>query len=69
MKKVRQTDRQTDRQVAAKRVRLGLVEYCQAYNISRTLVGNKIVGHSDVVAAAPTAPTTSCILDFNTWLQ
>ena len=38
---------------------------CQIYhkisNISRTLVGNKIVDHSDVVGALPvsTAPTTS----------
>ena len=33
------------------------------YNISRTLVGNKIVGHSDVVGASPVdaAPTTSSL--------
>ena len=31
--------------------------YRQVTNISRTLVGNKIVDHSDVVGAAPT--TTS----------
>ena len=33
----------------------------QTSNISRTLVGNKIVDHSDVVGASPvgTAPTTS----------
>ena len=35
--------------------------YCQVSNISRTLVGNKIVDHSDVVGASPVgaAPTTS----------
>ena len=35
--------------------------YRQVSNISRALVGNSIVGHSDVVGAAPTgdAPTTS----------
>ena len=35
--------------------------YCQVSNISRSLVGNKIVDHSDVVGASPvgTAPTTS----------
>ena len=35
--------------------------YCQTSNISRTLVGNNFVDHSDVVGAAPTgaAPTTS----------
>ena len=35
--------------------------YSQAYNISRTLVGNKIVIHSGVVGASPVgaAPTTS----------
>ena len=33
----------------------------QVSNISRTLVGNKIVDHSDVVGASPVgaAPTTS----------
>ena len=36
-------------------------DYCQTSNISRTLVGNKIVDQSDVVGAVPTgdAPTTS----------
>ena len=36
-------------------------QYCQTYNISCTLVSNKIVDHSDVVGASPvgTAPTTS----------
>ena len=35
--------------------------YRKVSNISRTLVGNKIVDHSDVVGASPvdTAPTTS----------
>ena len=35
--------------------------YLQTSNISRTLVGNKIVNHSDVVGASPVgaAPTTS----------
>ena len=35
--------------------------YCQISNIEHTLVGNKIVDHSDVVGASPvgTAPTTS----------
>ena len=35
--------------------------YHQTFNIRRTLVGNKIVDHSDVVGAAPVgpAPTTS----------
>ena len=35
--------------------------YSQTSNISFTLVGNKIVDHSDVVEASPvgTAPTTS----------
>ena len=36
-------------------------EYRQVSNISRTIVGNKIVDNSDVVGAAPisAAPTTS----------
>ena len=36
-------------------------KYCQTSNISYTLVGNKIVDHSDVVGASPVgaAPTTS----------
>ena len=35
--------------------------YRQVSNISRTLAGNKIVDHSDVVGASPVgaAPTTS----------
>ena len=35
--------------------------YCQVSNIRRTLVGYKIVDHSDVVGASPfgAAPTTS----------
>ena len=41
-------------------------EYHKTSNISRTLVGNKIVDHSDVVGASPVsaAPTTSLFL---TW--
>ena len=37
------------------------IDYRQVSNIRRTLVGNKIVDHSDVVGAAPVgaAPTTS----------
>ena len=36
-------------------------EYCKTCNIRPTLVGNKIVDHSDVVGASPVgaAPTTS----------
>ena len=36
-------------------------DYRQVSNISRTLVGNKIVDHSDVVGASPVgaAPTTT----------
>ena len=38
--------------------------YRQVSNISRTLVGNKIADHSDVVGASPVgaAPTTSSFL-------
>ena len=38
-----------------------LLHYCQTYNISHTLVNNKIVNHSGVVGASPVsaAPTTS----------
>ena len=38
-------------------------EYRQVPNISRTLVGNTIVDHSDVVGASPVgaAPTTSSL--------
>ena len=38
--------------------------YCKTSNTSRTLVGNKIVDHSDVVGASPVgaAPTTSSFL-------
>ena len=40
---------------------IGKLSYCQTYNISHILVGNKIVDHSDVVGASPVgaAPTTS----------
>ena len=36
-------------------------KYCPLSNIRRTLVGNQIVEHSDVVGASPVgaAPTTS----------
>ena len=39
----------------------GLGKYRKTSNISRTLVGNKIVDNSDVVGASPVgaAPTTS----------
>ena len=39
----------------------GITFYRQVPNISRTLEGNKIVNHSDVVGASPVgaAPTTS----------
>ena len=39
-------------------------KYPQTFNISHTLVGNKIVDHSDVVETPPvgTAPTTSSFL-------
>ena len=38
--------------------------YRKTSNISRTLVGNKIVDHSDVVGASPVgaAPTASSLL-------
>ena len=38
-----------------------MFNYGQTSNISRPLVGNKIVDHSDVVGASPVgaAPTTS----------
>ena len=38
--------------------------YRQVSNISRTLVGNKIANHSDVLGASPVgaAPTTSSFL-------
>ena len=44
--------------------------YCKVSNIRRTLVGHRIVDHSDVVGASPVgaAPTTYS-LSLNTWLQ
>ena len=38
-----------------------VLKYCKTSNISRTLVGYKIVDNSDVVGASPVgaAPTTS----------
>ena len=41
---------------------MGIIDTCyKTSNISRTLVGNKIVDHSDVVGATPVgaAPTSS----------
>ena len=40
---------------------VNISKYRQVSNIRRTLVGNKIVDHSDVVGASPVgaAPTTS----------
>ena len=40
------------------------LDYCEAFNINHTLVGIKIVDHSDVVGASPAdaAPTTSSFL-------
>ena len=40
------------------------IKYCQTSYISHTLVGNIIIGHSDVVGAAAVsaAPTTSSFL-------
>ena len=45
-----------------------IITYRQVSNISCTLVGNKIVDHSDVIGASlvGAAPTTS---SFSTWLQ
>ena len=38
-----------------------IVSYRETFNISRTLVGNRIVDHSDVIEESPVdaAPTTS----------
>ena len=46
----------------------GVDKYCKTSNISRTLVGDKIIDPSDVVGASPVgaAPTTSSL---STWLQ
>ena len=43
------------------RISINLGYYRQVSNIRRTLVGNEIVDHSDVVGASPVgpAPTTS----------
>ena len=43
---------------------LVLNTYCQTSNIKHTLIGNKLVDHSDVVGASPVdaAPTTSSFL-------
>ena len=49
---------------------LSCINYRQASDIRRILVGNKIVDHSDVVGASlvGAAPTTYSILTY-TWLQ
>ena len=46
-------------------INIPISNYRQVSNISRTLDGNQIVDHSDVVGASPvgTAPTTSSFLD------
>ena len=38
-----------------------ILDYRQVFDLRRTLIGNKIVDHSDVVGASPVgaAPTTS----------
>ena len=43
------------------KTKTAIVDYRKTSNIIRTLVGNKIVDHSDVVGASPVgaAPTTS----------
>ena len=41
------------------RERIGNHEYRQTSNISRTLIGNKIVDHSDVVGASPVGVDTT----------
>ena len=40
---------------------MSAIAYLQTFNICRTLLGNKIVDHSDVAGASPVsvAPTTS----------
>ena len=58
-----QADGLADRQIEINTIVAAILccHYRQTSNISITLVGNKIVDHSDVVRAAPTgdAPTTS----------
>ena len=41
-----------------------ILEYHQTSNISRTVIDNKLVGHSDVFGASPVgaAPTKSSVL-------
>ena len=55
--------RERNRRLTAKKCRL-MEMYRKTSNISRTLVGNKIVDNSDVVGASPVgaAPTTSSFL-------
>ena len=45
--------------------------YRKVSNIRRTLIGTKIVDHSDVVGASPVgaAPTTSSFSTDHTWLE
>ena len=47
-------------QIALKHIPIGTTQDTVKPNISRTLVGNKIVDHSDVVGASPdgAAPST-----------
>ena len=47
--------------ITATRVRSKISIYREIYNIIRTLLGNKIADHSDVVGESPAgaAPTTS----------
>ena len=45
-------------------------QYCQTSNISRTVIGNKLVDHSDVVGASPVgANSTIRHSRLNTWIQ
>ena len=48
-----------------------LYTYLLTSDTNRNVVGNKIVGHSDIVGATPfgAAPTTSSSSVLNTWLQ
>ena len=47
-----------------------IYRYRKTFNIRRTILGNKIVDHSDIVGASPVgaAPATSLFVS-NTWLQ
>ena len=52
---------------AGSRVCYEKVEYRRISNIRRTLIGNNLVDHSDVVGASPigAAPTTSSFLTYH----